>query len=100
MAELQNGMSSAPANSQVSAVPIPSRGLAIKAADLSRITDPRVLASMIERNQATLKKGWVELDRLSARLEALNAWEKTIIQRDLQSPQPSAPSTPPLSAST
>lgn len=67
--------------------------VAISIADISKLKDPAMLASIIEKNQTTLREGWAELDRLTARLEALNARERSIIQKDLQTPQPSVKAT-------
>ena len=73
------------------------RGMGI--AELSRIQDPAVLASIIEQNKTTLRDGWAELDRLTLRLEILNAREKSIIQKDLQTPQPTVKASEEISKS-
>jgi hypothetical protein len=80
------------------AVPL-ARGMDMGIAELSRIQDPAVLASIIKQNETTLRDGWTELDRLTQRLEMLNAREKSIIQKDLQTPQPTVKAATEISQS-
>jgi hypothetical protein len=97
--EQQNGVNAVSVKSNGYKGELRARDIVIALRDVSKVNDPAALASVIERNEATLKQGWIELDRLTREFEALNAREKSIIQKDLQTPQPTLKLPPQLSAS-